>query len=101
MAVPSSHQTVSWKVNEIIDHIVNKLKTRQSFSLQHDESTDISGQAQLVSIVIYIDGNYIKEHVLFCKKLEHTTEKLIFNVINHFFSEPGLSWKSHCCIHDQ
>lgn len=71
---------------------MNKLKASQLFSLQVDESTDISGQAQLVSFVKYIDEDDIKEHILFCKKLEeHTTGEAIFNVINQFFTEQGLS----------
>ncbi|XP_047493411.1 SCAN domain-containing protein 3-like [Penaeus chinensis] len=100
-AVPLSllHQTVSRRVSEmsadIQDQVVNKLKASQSFSLQVDESTDISGQAQLVSFVRYIEVDDIKEHILFCKKLEeHTTGEAIFNVINQFFTEQGLSWKS-------
>ncbi|XP_047481252.1 zinc finger MYM-type protein 6-like [Penaeus chinensis] len=66
-AVPLSHQTVSRRVSEmsadIQDQVVNKLKASQSFSLQVDESTDISGQAQLVSFVRYIDEDDIKEHI--------------------------------------
>ncbi|XP_047480177.1 SCAN domain-containing protein 3-like [Penaeus chinensis] len=100
-AVPLSlsHQTVSRRVSEmsayIQDQVVNKLKASQSFSLQVDESTDISGQAQLVSFVRYIDEDDIKEHILFCKKMEeHTTGEAIFNVINQFFTEQGLGWKS-------
>ena len=98
-AVPLSHQTVSRRVSEmsadITDQVVNKLKASQSFALQVDESTDISGQAHLVSFVRYIDEDDIKEHILFCKKLEeYTTGEAIFNVINQFFSDQELSWKS-------
>ncbi|XP_064083904.1 zinc finger MYM-type protein 6-like [Macrobrachium nipponense] len=98
-AVPLSHQTVSRRLSEmsadITDQVVNKLKASQSFALQVDESTDFSGQAHLVSFVRYIDEDDIKEHILFCKKIEeYTTGEAIFNVINQFFSEQELSWKS-------
>lgn len=62
---------------------------------QVDELTDISGQAHLVSLVRYIDEDDVKEHILFCKILEkHTTVEAIFSVINQFFSEQRLIWKS-------
>ena len=100
-SIPLSHQTVSRRINEmgtdIIDQVVNKVKASNSFAIQIDESTDVSGQAQLISFVRYIDVDEINEHILFCKKLEqHTTGEAIFNVMNQFFSEQGLTWKS--CI---
>uniref|UniRef100_A0A3B3TD34 DUF4371 domain-containing protein n=1 Tax=Paramormyrops kingsleyae TaxID=1676925 RepID=A0A3B3TD34_9TELE len=65
------------------------------FSLQLDESTDVSGNAQLVAFVRYVDTDDIYEHILFCKTLEgKTTGEDIFNVVNTFFCENGLSWKS-------
>lgn len=43
----------------------------------------------------YIDTDDIYEHIQFCKALEgKTTGEDIFNVVNTFFCETGLSWKS-------
>ncbi len=78
---------------DIVD-VVEKLGG--SFSLQLDESTDVSGNAQLIAFVRYIDTDDICEHVLFCKSLEgNTTGENIFNInVNSFFCKNGLNWKS-------
>lgn len=39
------------------------------FSLQVDESTDVSGNAKLVAFVRYVDTDGIYEQILFCKSL--------------------------------
>jgi len=76
---------------DIVDQVVGKLG--KSFSLQLDESTDVSGNAQLVAFVRYIDTDDICEHIL--KSFEgKTTGEDIFNIVNAFFCENGLNWKS-------
>lgn len=78
---------------DIIEQVIEKLG--DSFSLQLDESTDVSGNAQLVAFVRYVRTDGIYEHILFCKTLEgKTTGEDIFNAVNTFFCENGLSWKS-------
>uniref|UniRef100_A0A8C6LL81 DUF4371 domain-containing protein n=1 Tax=Nothobranchius furzeri TaxID=105023 RepID=A0A8C6LL81_NOTFU len=73
--------------------VVGKLS--DSFSLQLDESTDVSGNAQLVAFVRYADADDIYEHILFCKSLEgKTTGEDIFIVDSGAFCEYGWSWKS-------
>ena len=65
-----------------------------SFSLQLDESTDVSGNSQLVAFVRYVDTDDIYEHIVFCKTLEGKTkgENVFYVIIT--FCENGLSWKS-------
>ena len=76
------------------------MKTSNSFAIQIDKSTGVSGQAQLVSFVRYIDVDEINEHILFCKKLEqHTIGEAIFNVINQFFSEQVGSEQTQLSLH--
>uniref|UniRef100_A0A8C4GG45 DUF4371 domain-containing protein n=1 Tax=Dicentrarchus labrax TaxID=13489 RepID=A0A8C4GG45_DICLA len=95
--VPLSNDTICRRVDtmgtDIVEQVVGKLS--DSFSLQLDESTDVSGNAQLVAFVRYVDTDDIYEHILFCKSLEgKTTGEDIFNVVNAAFCENGLSWKS-------
>ena len=95
--VPLSNDTVCRRIDamgtDIVEQVVGKLS--DSFSLQLDESTDVSGNAQLVAFVRYIDTDDIYEHILFCKALEgKTTGEDIFDVVNTFFCENGMSWKS-------
>lgn len=95
--VPLSNDSVCCRVDkmgtDIVEQVVGNLSNY--FSLQLDDSTDVSGNAQLVSLVRYVDTDDIYEHILFCKTLEgKTTGEDIFNVVNTFFCENGLSWKS-------
>ena len=95
--VPLSNDTVCRRIDamgtDIVEQVVGKLS--DSFSLQLDVSTDVSGNAQLVAFVRYIDTDDIYEHILFCKALEgKTTGEDIFDVVNTFFCENGMSWKS-------
>uniref|UniRef100_A0A3P9JYF1 Uncharacterized protein n=1 Tax=Oryzias latipes TaxID=8090 RepID=A0A3P9JYF1_ORYLA len=95
--VPLSNDTVCRRIDimgtDIIEQVVGKLG--DSFSLQLDESTDVSGHAQLVAFVRYIETDDICEQILFLKEMEgRTTGEDIFNVVNMFFTRNAISWKS-------
>jgi hypothetical protein len=95
--VPLSIDTVCRRIDamgtDIVEQVVGKLS--DSFSLQLDESTDVSGNAQLVAFVRYIDTDDIYEHIPFCKTLAgKTSGEDFFDEVNTFFCENGLSWKS-------
>uniref|UniRef100_A0A8C7Z0S1 DUF4371 domain-containing protein n=1 Tax=Oryzias sinensis TaxID=183150 RepID=A0A8C7Z0S1_9TELE len=82
--VPLSNDTVCRRIDtmgtDIIEQVVGKLG--DSFSLQLDESTDVSGHAQLVAFVRHINTDDICEHILLCKEMEG------------FFTRNTISWKS-------
>uniref|UniRef100_A0A8C6P379 DUF4371 domain-containing protein n=1 Tax=Nothobranchius furzeri TaxID=105023 RepID=A0A8C6P379_NOTFU len=95
--VPLSNDTIRRRIDktgtDIVEQVVGKLS--DSFSLQLDESADVSGNAQRVAFVRYGDADDIYEHILFCKSSEgKTTGEDIFNVVKGAFCEYGLSWKS-------
>ena len=102
--VPLSNNTVSRRIDDMSDDIteqvVNKIKQAGQFALQLDEMTDVSGDAQLLAFVRYKDVSDINEHILFCKRLPgKTTGEEMFHVIDSFFKEHDVQWKtcSHIC----
>ena len=81
--VPLSDNTISRRINEMsadIESVVlDKIRISNKFALQLDESTDISGHAQLLANVRFVDENTIRENFLFCMTLpEKTTGEKFF-----------------------
>jgi len=64
--VPLSNDTVSRRIDkmgtDIVEQLLDKLRAGESFSLQLDESVDVSGQAQLVAFARYVDTSDIRQH---------------------------------------
>ncbi len=94
-AVPLSNDTVARRIedmsNDIREQLIEFVKKSPYYALQLDESTDIAGQAQLLTYVRYLRA--IEEDVLFCRPLQsHTTGEAIFNVLDIFIRENGLAW---------
>lgn len=79
--------------NNIEATIVGHLKSCYYFSLQVDESTDVSDNANLMCFVRYDLGNTSHEELLFCKSLPtRTTAEELFNLINRYIIENGIEW---------
>ncbi len=96
-AVPLSNDTVARRIedmsNDIREQLIEFVKKSPYYALQLDESTDIAGQAQLLTYVRYLRDKAIEEDVLFCRPLQsHTTGEAIFNVLDIFICENGLAW---------
>lgn len=45
-------------------HVTEKLQVRGTFSLQIDESTDVSGAPQLLTNVRYVNSDYQRDYSL-------------------------------------
>ena len=81
--------------------VVKQLKssTCKLFSLQLDESTDVSSCSQLLVYVRYVYEKEFKEEFLLCRELETTTKvQDVFVLIDNFFQENGIEWKNLCGI---
>jgi hypothetical protein len=53
--------------------VKKKLSLSKIFTFQLDESRDISGHAQLIAYIRYIEGESLKTNFLFCKNLPGKT----------------------------
>jgi hypothetical protein len=71
--------------------VKEKLSISKIFSLQLDESCDISGHAQLSAHIRYIEGESLKINFFFCKNLPgKTTGEDIFSVADVYIRENNL-----------
>ena len=92
-----SNNTIKNRIAEmsenIKENVVSKVKSSPFFSLQIDESTDVTNIAQLLAFCRYITDKGIEEEFLFCRPLEMTTKAVdVMAVVADFFEESGLSW---------
>ena len=72
---------------------------RKKFALQLDESTDVSGLAQLIVFVRYIAHEKPEEDILRCASLLGTrTGEDIFSAVDTRLKNDGLSWKQRISI---
>lgn len=97
--VPLSDGTVARRISDMALDIKRQLIDAVKggkYSLQLDESTDVSNSAQLLVFVRYIFEGKLNEEMLFCVPLEGTcTGEDIFNKLDCNLKEEGLSW-SEC-----
>ncbi|XP_057184172.1 zinc finger MYM-type protein 6-like [Triplophysa rosa] len=97
-AVPLSNDTVRRRIEElsadIQSQLLDRLRSCEQFSIQQDESTDISSAAQLIVLVRYPWEGDILEDFLFCKEVPgKTTGEEIFRLLDAFMTEARLSWE--------
>ena len=80
---PFSDNTIFGRIGEMSADIeslgLDKIRISNIFALQLDESTDISGHAQLMANVRFMDGDAIRENFLFCKVLLEKTREESLN----------------------
>lgn len=98
-AVPLSGDTVTRRVCDmsidIQEQLSLQLKKGGNFTLQFDESTDISNEAILIGFVRYVNENKISEELFcFCSLPERTTSDEIFRAIEEKMRGYELEWKN-------
>ena len=98
--IPLSNNIVQSRIvdisNDIRNRVMQELKNSPfKFSLQLDETTDVSQCCQLLAFVRYVHNNSIKEEFLFCEKLTETSKGTdVLRIINDFFVQENFDWKA-------
>uniref|UniRef100_UPI00358F8E77 serine/arginine repetitive matrix protein 1-like n=1 Tax=Myxine glutinosa TaxID=7769 RepID=UPI00358F8E77 len=93
-----SNDTIRCRIDDMIDDILAQVvadlvASPTKFSLQLDETTDVSNLRQPNLFVRYVKGDEIKEDFLFCKPLTTTTNAAdVKKLVDDFFRSNGLSW---------
>ncbi len=99
LTIPLSNDTMGRHIqdmaNDIKDQITDRVRKSGRFSLQIDECTDVSGDAQLLAFVRYSYEGKMHEDMLFCSSMEGTcTGRDIFNKLDCNIQKEGLGWES-------
>ena len=96
--IPLSDDTLKRRVYEMDENVEKQLISRINdsdyFSIQMDESTDVTNKALLLMFVRYCVNDSSFEDLLFCKELPTTTiADEVMKCINSFFSLHSIDWK--------
>jgi len=96
--IPLSNYNIQRRIIDFSDNIeqnvMAKLKNCQ-FTLQINESTDISNHAQLIAFARVIDEGVIINQFLCCKNLPSTAKgQDVFDILTTHRKKHGLSWDS-------
>jgi len=104
--IPLSTQSISRRIDDMSSDIKEQLKSQfvestakfeKLWSIQVDESTDISNKAQLLSYLRLIRDGKIMTQFFFCSELkERTTGEEIFKLVNEKVLSNGMLWEN--CI---
>ena len=104
-AISLSNDTIRLRINEMADDITSQLisKLKSSlhgmFSIQLDESTDISNVSHLMVFVRWASVTSIEETILFCSPLQSTTRAAdILQKVDDYFKKWDLKWENLCSV---
>ena len=104
-AIPLSNHTVKRRIAAMSEDIKEQVITEINksafglFTIQLDESVDVSSVSQLMVFVRYAVDTFVKEEILFCCALNTSTKASdVMEKVDHFFNENGISWNNLCGV---
>ncbi|KAF2359938.1 hypothetical protein FHG87_009310 [Trinorchestia longiramus] len=95
--IPLANVTISDRIEDMSKYILAQvvadlISSPAKFSLQVDETTDVSNLSQLAVLVSYVKDDVINEDLLFCKPLTTTTKAAeVKKPVDNFFKDNRLS----------
>lgn len=97
MQISLSNDTIRSRISELSEDIlqqtVTAVKNSQAYSLQLDESTDVSSCSQLMVFARYFEGEVMKEEYLFSEPLTTTARgEDVFKLLEAFVMKHEISW---------
>ena len=104
-AISLSNNTVKRQIAAMSEDIKEQVITEINksvfglFSIQLDESVDVSSVSQLMVFVCYAVGTSVKKELLFCSALNTSTKASdVLKKVDHFFNENEISWNNLCGV---
>ena len=96
--IPLSNDTIRRRIcdmsTDIQDTVISSVKQSKMFTMQVDESTDISGKAQLIAFIRFVSDGKISDQFFCCKELkERMTGQDIFDTLSKYLEKNKLTWK--------
>ena len=81
-AIPLSDNTIARRIYDISKDIEEQLNDKiraKRFALQMDEATDSNKDCLLIAYVRFIDGEDLREDLLFCKRYQSNCRRVVKN----------------------
>ena len=103
--IPLSDNTIARRIRNMAQDIRAQLilelnsSTHGLFSIQLDESTDVSNFSQLMVFVRWATIDGLQEEILYCSPLETTTRAAdVLGNVDSFFKKHELKWQNLCSV---
>jgi len=97
--VPLSNNTITRRIiemsNDIECQLLERIKSSPYYSIQLDESTDLTNIAVLLVFVRYCADGNVHDDILFCKELPtRTTADEVIRCLDTHFANKAIDWKN-------
>ena len=96
--IPFSNDTICRRIcdmsTDIQDTVISSVEQSKMFTMQVDESTDISKKAQLIAFIRFVSDGKISDQFFCCKELkERTTGQGVSDTLSKYLEENELTMK--------